>query len=227
MIDIHYSVDTRSLGRTLAEYVKISKKDMVEVINRTARAIAFELLKLTKRTDKQSIISELGKIVTKPKTSKSGKTRNTKHLETGTPLIYKIINARRGKQGKPGLTGAPMEKASLKLLGSRFRSITFGASGWVGDIKDLQPFVKGGGSISKTGVKQYGQQKGHATPAREGGNTAFAIIQSDIVGRETQSAFATIINKPVQQAINNVEADKMKYLERKQKEASEKFNSSK
>jgi len=215
-MNLRFSYDTRNLMNTLKEYVQTTGKNMIDVLNRKGRAFSFEMLKLTKKTDREKIVTELGRIVKTSYLSKTGKKRTRKKLEAtmnqdGTPLLALIINARRARKGEPGLYGKDMLKAMMKTLGAKLRSVGFARVGWLGDIADLAPFVKG--STQSKEAKQYGQPKGHAIPAKSIlAGKASVTLMSNVHGRRTQGLLASIVNRPVQQALNNVEADTRNWL---------------
>jgi hypothetical protein len=201
--------------KVVRDIVDATGKSLVDVLNRTGRAVAFELLKLTRRTERSRILAELGQIVVTKTISKTGKVRNKKSVvatrtSSGAPLLALLVNAKRHKEGQPGLKGSAMETAMRKFLGARLRTAGFARVGSLGEIHDLAPFVKG--SVSTTQfAKQFGSQKGHAIAATENNNRVTLI--SDIYSKKTQSLLAAIVNAPIQSALNNVEADKRRWLE--------------
>ena len=57
------------------------------------------------------------------------------------PLEAAIINARRGREGLPGLYGPKMRAEVRRLRSARVRSRRFIASGWLDAIRAVEPFA--------------------------------------------------------------------------------------
>lgn len=222
-VNITAKLDFVKAKLDIREYAERVKKTVRDALNIKGIRVLFELVKLTLRGDKGKIQQQLGTITYGTRVTKKGKVKKTRSLtDVIGELIYKIVNSRRTKAGKPGLAGAQMERAALKVIGGRVRSVPFLDVGWFGAFKVLNMFSKGAGRIDRD-VKQRGVPKGTATPAIEGWE-ARVILENNVRGKKNQGLVSKLINAPISQAINNVQADMEVYLERKNKEDVAAFN---
>lgn len=188
---VTFTVDTKEFDTALRAYAALSRRTPAEVCNKKAYHIVRRAIWHTHKADYQTMADQLGQVL---RTVKSGKRAGGLTMKRGkgawtwtanrngvmAPLLALIINARRGRKGKPGLRGAAMAAEFKKVFGARARSIAFIKSGWI-VARDL--FRRGSGGVGRGlpptegqgmgGPKQIGKPKGSATRAAD--NTWKAI----------------------------------------------------
>ena len=219
MIRATVKVDFRNFNAAFKRYMKATSRTLTEVVNKKAGLIAVQALNNTKRADRSSIENTLGSIVTTTRQTRKGRTVKSKKLSlvksnsSNAPLAALIVNKRRAAKGLPGLEGAQMAQAIRKLLGGKFRSIGFLASGWIQAIKRIQAAAGSLGLGYNRSVRQYGESKGGAIPAKESLNP-IATIFNEIDAHANPRA-AEVIRRGVQQALNKEAASMDAYVEKK------------
>lgn len=216
---VTFKVDTSEFTRTLREYRKYSKRTLPVIVNTKAMFIARHAILETPKADKAKIERELGEFV-----SVNGSKKKQLLLAIGkkhdAPLAALIINARRGREGRPGLYGAKMAAAVRVFVAARIRSISFLKSGWLPAIKTLLPFSdRRGGPRQEKGVKQIGQPKGYGKPAREGWNVVAEIANTASDNKNNRGALWKYGGPALQRAFNAEAASMREYIEKKMREA--------
>jgi len=222
----------RAFNDALKEYMKVTRRSLQEVLNNKAYFIAVNALNTTYKADKGKITAALGKPVTISYASKKGKARSKKTVaygssaktSSGAPLAALIINARKGRGGKPGLYGAKMTQAIRKMINARLRAVNFVRSSWIPAIRQLSTLVKkGGGPRPDTSVKQLGKPKGGASPAVVNGNMVKASIWSAI---EKKAPFIRqVLEHGISKALRQEAASMREYVAKKLSEDTRKFHS--
>jgi hypothetical protein len=220
----------REFNRALSDYMKVSRRSMQEILNNKAYYTAVGAVNLTHKADKEHIARDLGKPITIQYTTKRGKVRrkrtvsftNANRTAKGAPLVALIINARRGRKGKPGLQGAAMTKAIRALLGGRSRSVNFLRASWLPAVKQLSSLVKKSGPRPDNSVQQRGKPKGGCQPATITGNTVKASIWSSIT--KNAPVVRQVLEHGLSKALRQEAASMMDYVRRKLAEDTRKFS---
>lgn len=149
-------------GRVMKQYREVSsRKDPKVILDTKAFYICRGAVRETMGPTRQRIENELVNL----RTSKTA---------PDAPLAAIIINARRGAKGDAGLFGKLMAVAVKALVSARIRSRRFIASGWLQNIKDLEPYAeqKNRAPRRDSTVKQFGRPKGGASPASRNADSA-------------------------------------------------------
>lgn len=148
-------VDLRSFQDTLRKYIAVTSKTIPDALNTKMLYIAQGALKNTPKASRSDIESSLSitgyaQQVYKrgPKKGQMNQRGKLSRVITSSPIIYKIINARRSRNGQKGLYGAEMKIAVKRFLAKRFRSIGTLKAGWVSAIKRLSGTVGGFGQFT-------------------------------------------------------------------------------
>lgn len=138
---------------------------MAEIVNQNAYSVGLAASKLTFKTDKTKIASDLGRQVVevsqnirilKDGTVKAGRINKRK---TYGKLAYAIVNARRKSQGKPPIAGQEMAAAVNELYNRRVRAISYLRFGWLASIAGIA------WAIGKP-IRLIDERRGKSIPAR-------------------------------------------------------------
>ena len=219
--------DQSIFDATLQEYLKVCTRTVAEAINTKAYFVARAALWYTHKADAQDIGDTLGRFVSTlnlGRKNKAGRFTTTRTLELASareydaPLAAIIINARRGEKGEPGLYGAAMARAVRALIASRVRSIAFLKSGWLPAIRILSLYAKdkSGGAPTDSQARIFGQEKGSAVPAVDGGEMIAQIINSALAkGDRGAQALAKWGGAGLETAFYNEVQSMREYIERK------------
>jgi hypothetical protein len=100
--------DSRELVAALRQYKAATKKDSVSIIRRAMRNICFRAIKFTKEANVGAIIEAL----------------------TQDRSLFRILNAKRVKQGLPAIGNKPMSAPSSAFLLQRINSVHYIGAGW-------------------------------------------------------------------------------------------------
>lgn len=198
--------------QTFREYMKFSKRDIRTALDTKAFYIMRGAVRNTMSPSKEKILSELADTDTSKK-------------YPGAPLGAIIINSRRGRQGLKGLYGRAMDSALMSLIKSRWRSRRFIAAGWLPGIRKMDAYAENKGRAPRrdSSVKQFGRDKGGATPASTLTESAVAravIFNAANTNRDVKGALDTYGMPGFVQSWND-EIDSMKQymLDKLQKRA--------
>ena len=198
-----FKLDDREFTKTLEEYRRYSRRDIPEIVNTKAFFIARRAVIETPKADSSKVRAFFSRATQR--------------------IVGMIINARRGKRGQKGLYGDEMAEAQAMMKAARLRSVAFLKSGWLPAIKTLEKLTKyrRGVARSEAGdavgrVKQVGQPKGRATPAREGTFYSRAIITNLADARhDSRAALLKFGGPALQRAIDKETESMREYIERK------------
>jgi hypothetical protein len=190
-------------NNTFKEYVKWSKKQPAEIINTKMFYVGRNAVNMTKTADKGKIRNEL--------------MADAKQYP-GVPLEAILINRDLGRKCKKGLFGEKMAKAVEKGLNKAVSRTNFLRAGWLPGIKKLDfmlkrgdiTFIKRYAPKQITGVKQYGQDKGFATPAKEMTTKCWGEIYN-CVGQGKQAS--KTVQKILQEGLNLALIAEMKSMQ--------------
>lgn len=140
-----FKIDDREFQETLKQYLAVSSRSLPEALNQKMFYIVRGALRALPKVEKPKIEQELvsGYYL---QFTKKGKLRSRKQQgraknAMATPLVYKIINARRRFAGKPGLNNADMKERAAKFIAARFRSVGTLKAGWWGALATLRKAV--------------------------------------------------------------------------------------
>lgn len=211
-------LDTRQFDRVLGQYLRVSERAPAEIINRKAFFIARRAVVETPKANRAQFIKKLTAQQTVAEKLLGQKVRLTKtkgvlrgkmltQKVKGAPLAALIINARRARQGLPGLSGAKMEEAINQLLAVRSKSVAFLKSGWLPAIRILEPHVgnktgQGAPRMDYRTAHQIGIAKGSAVPARPGWNVRATIENAASARRDKKEALIKYGQPALQRAFD-------------------------
>lgn len=194
---VKFRINQREFNTTIKKYREVSKRDVATIVNTKAFFIA-----------RRAVIE----------TPKAKKEEVSKFFKGQTAAIAgRIINKRRGERGEPGLYGKAMTIAVKMMMAARIRSVAFLKSGWLPAIKTLASLAeKRGAPRQESSVRQIGQAKGRARPAREGSWFPRAIIENLASARhETKAALIRYGGPALQRAFDFETRSMKEYIERK------------
>lgn len=191
--------DQSKFDATLRQYIAVSGKEVVDVLNSKAYFVARKALWFTKKAAPKNITA-----------------LRTAATESGGLLVGAMINRRLGAKSLPGLYGKDMRQAINLLIASRRRSIAFLKSGWIPAIRGLDPKAKDKHMAAPRvgGVKQIGVPKGRFKAASESSMTA-RIVNSAQARSDTKSALEKIGGPALNRAFDDEAASMMAYMNRK------------
>lgn len=211
-MSITIKVDTRAFNRTFKEYMKLTKRSLVESCNQHAYYMARDAVLTTKAATKDEIAESLNK-------------PSTKYPEVQLAAI--LVNAERGKQGKKGLTGEKMKSAVEKFIRKRQSHRNFLRSGWIPSIKKLAQLVpKKNGTPIPSGTVKKGRNYGGTTPARDSMFSwrVFTTIWNSATGKvDHQGRAIRYLQTGAKEAIEMERLSMVKYIQRKIAEANKRF----
>lgn len=140
MLAPEFKLDTRAFESALKEYIKVSSRTAVEVVNGAAIEVILQAQKRTKVANpdhiKKGLIARIASVTHSPKTGKRYK--KPRMYPAYSLLAYKIINSRLKKAGKPRIAGNAMSVAVKRMLGARLKAVGYIARvGWNNALRDL------------------------------------------------------------------------------------------
>lgn len=195
-------INTSGLNGQIQRSLARTSKTVPEIVNQRSLNVAGRAMNETPRADKEKIVREVGEVARRLRTTKSGRlVRGGKIFagsssKAGVPLAALIINKRRANKGLKGLQGKEMEKAMVKMVAGRKRSVGFEASAWIQSQKDLASRLKKPFRIGRTrGIAVYGRPKGEARPATNSFNTSATIVNN---AKEIQKVGTPALQKGIQ-----------------------------
>lgn len=209
-MSLEFTVDTRQFQKNFAEYMKWSKRGLREAVNQHGYYIARNAVNATKSAKKEDIRKDL-------------ETLSKKYPKA--PLAAILVNAKRAKEGKKGLTGEKMAKAVETFIKKAQASRNFLRAGWIPAVKKMAPFAtKKGGKPIPDGARIKGSQKGGAYPARESLKPVFVLFNSVFGGKKASLRVKKIIQEGAQIAVDQETASMREYILKKMEEAAKKAN---
>lgn len=159
-------VNLSEFQKTLNKYLAVCSRELPKAINTKMFFIARGASRLSPKADRPKIEKELGVVGYKLRVSKkTGKTKWKRKDSMGASLAARIVNARKGRAGKPGLYGKDMKKAVTSLIGKRLRAIGTIKAGW------------------RAAIRAFGVASGESAPREETagrikGNAKFRIARA-------------------------------------------------
>lgn len=166
--------------KNFPEFQKLLRDHLAHTSRRLAVALNSRALNIvatasanTPRTERSQIEAELNvtgyaekRYVKGPKAGQVNQRGKTARAIISSPIIFKIINARRGRAGEKGLYCSAMRQAVTHLLTKRFRGIGTLKAGWTGALRSLGRVL--GLSFQNPDASSRVKGKSVATPAQEG-----------------------------------------------------------
>lgn len=144
--------------------------------------------------------------------------------ENGAPRLALIINAQRGREGKPGLYGGAMRAEIDRVYGRRIGGITFLGAGFLVGIGNFARAL-GKPLQSKSAMRwmRSADQMGGSTAAAKGWNP-MASFWNDVMSKDTSRSGQAMSSKSeaCQKAINQEVDNMAKYVARKIEERNKK-----
>lgn len=217
---IRATLDTRNFDKAMSEYAKFTSKAPDDMINSTLYFISRNASRTTKHSDKGKIRSEL-----------------EGPAKIGGVLGGILVNAKLGKQNIKGLYGPKMKREVEKLIRKRNSSLNYVRAGWKNAIKSLEAELRRSGELNRARRSMGGfssednaairkkmpADSGFASVARGNRQTAIGEIANN-AGTKDTSSLTEIKTRGLQNAINQEEQSKWRYIEKKMNEAADKFN---
>lgn len=206
-----FSLDTSQFNRALAEYIRVSKRTLPEIVNKRSVNVAFLALRRTKSARPGRIERDLRRRVSVP--GRKGR---------GRPPRAALLVQKGGKHSpfekpSPGLYGADMRAAIDLLIQKRQRTRAYIKSGFLKSARDIQRGLKGPSKRPPRNLNTFSKQPGEGRKARPGLNPTAEIIN-----------YATGADKvagPALQAALNADADDMKrFAAKRMQQDANKFN---
>ena len=201
---IELEVNTARINKVLDAYIKHSGRNMGNEVNKRSFNIALKAASKTPKVSAQKIKREMLKGANVQPT-KSG---NKKKL---APVAAILTNYHRGKQGKKGLWGKPMQKAVDRAIEHRVAGRAFMAAAWLGVAHDIGPFVYPRRRV-RSRAPVIGRAKGEGRPEKRlspTNPTAKGQHGSPEIGKVRGARNA------LRMAMNAETRDMLKYLRRK------------
>lgn len=223
---VSFKIHDAEFNATLRQYSALTKRDLTTIINTKAFYISRGAVRNTHRTSKETINRELNTIVRSVRmrdqdTKRLRKTKRAFSLDaSAAPRAALIINALRGKEGKPGLFGEAMRKAVYSLWVRRQKSRAFIASGFLPAVKTYEPLAERPGSAPRRDpqVKAFGHPKGGARPATQGWNPKAIFWNSASAKGDHKGALIKYGGEGLAKAFAEETKSMLAYIERKMKE---------
>ena len=222
-------VDMREFQAALRDYIRVSKRTLSDILNRKLFSILLKAYTYTPKATREQIEADLNVVAYRVSRSrKTGKMKRRNAIFGTATLVYRIINAARGRAKKKGFYGAQMAKAARKLIGRRLSGIGALRMGWVGAIKKMENIVKQTAAIVQ-GPRV--RQRGTAMPAREGWSPKALASYNLNVRKGPKGARTPQIDKRVELALSRAfayETQSMReYIARKMQPVTNRFNARK
>jgi hypothetical protein len=135
---VSITVNTANFEAALKDILKYTSREAAVVINSTAIEVITTAAELTKKADPEAIEKKLTTGTVSRTTTKTGRLLKKPKVLAYKPaeLVYKILNARQTREGKPGLNNADMSREAQKLI--KRRRAASGYTAYAGWQKALQ-----------------------------------------------------------------------------------------
>ena len=132
------TVKTAAFEAALKDILKYTSREAAVVLNSTAIEVITTAAELTKKADPAEIEKKLTSGTVSRTTTKTGKLLKKPKVLAYKPaeLVYKILNARQTRAGKPGLSHSEMSREAQKLI--KRRKAASGYTAYAGWQKALQ-----------------------------------------------------------------------------------------
>lgn len=201
---ITLEANTARINKVLDDYIKHSGRSFANEVNKRSFNIALKAVSKTPKVSAQKIKRDMLKGADVQPAKSGGKKKRV-------PVAAILTNYHRGKKGKKGLWGAPMQKAVDRAIQHRVAGRGFMAAAWLGVAHDIGPFVHPRRSVrSKAPV--IGKPKGEGKPEKRLGP-----VRPTASGQHGSSASSKVrgAKNALRFAMNAETRDMLKYLRRK------------
>jgi len=167
-----------------------TRRGLAEVVNQKAYSVALAASKITKKAEVTDVVSAIGVVAREVALTKPGAKRRTRGGRAiyamashhSAPLAAVILNARRGRRGRPGLYGADMRRAIHRMVGARKAATGFVRAGWLVAVARLARAI---GRVPRRDALRWMSRTraGGANPARTAGFRVQALLWHQLVAR--------------------------------------------
>ena len=197
--------DTRRFNQMLDAYLYYSRKSFRNEINKRGFNICLKAIGKTPKVTAKKIESDMTRAAkVQPKSSRRGKR---------APVAAILTNYHRGKKGKKGLWGKPMQTAVDRAIKHRQKGRGFMASGWLGAAADIGLYCRPPREVRSSSKKfQLGKAKGEGRPERRIGP-----LRPTASGRHGSDVSSNIkgARAALRYAVNAETRDMIQYIRRK------------
>ena len=205
-LNVSTSLDSSNFDRKLNEYMKYTKKSLVEVVNEKAYRIVRDAIYQTYRAEAATIRAELeapSEII---------------GLSVAEAIALKALRS----DGVRNPKRSEVKAEARRIIARRTRAVGFLRSGWLPALRILAQRVPWA-SATSGGAKQRGQDKGGAVPASEFSSllSTEATIYNSIEAGGKAPAY---LLAGLQIAMNREAASMQSYIQRKLDQAAMRFN---
>jgi hypothetical protein len=205
-------IDTSRFDRVMKQYLRYSSRSYAEACDQHAYYIARNATNTTKTADPNVIRAAL----------------NVKSKMYDASLASILVNWKRGKQGKKGLTGDKMVSAVEKLIKTYINHRNFLRAGWIPAIKRLALVVpRRGGSPIPPATAKKGREFGGAQAASPYSSKPFALIWNSSANNKKREASTKrsvgYLEEGLRAAMRDEVRSMIKYIRNKQMQAKSKF----
>jgi hypothetical protein len=201
-------INIEPFKQDLLQYSALSKKDFDDIVKAKARSVTYYAMKNTFKPTKQTIAAKLTAISGMPP------------LTVAEAMVVR-------KHQKEANTKLPLEQVkqqAKKIQSARNRAIAFLRSGWLPAYLRLSPMTKPDAQERPIqGARIKGKPKGSVTFSPANSWNPFVIIENAITAGGNSHAHSLLV-QGLQFALNFVQADMRKYIERKMGERIDTLN---
>jgi hypothetical protein len=175
------SIDEAALDRDQRELVEETIRLAIREVNNAAYNVAYGAMLLSPHGNPRAIEQRMR--------APALMVKGLRPHDTLPSVANALVNARRGRRGKKGLTGEPMRRASENLIRRKMLGAYYIAAGWLEAMKVLANFVDHTRDIPAH-IVDYGLPDGDAIPAKRYGDDVTATIINLSRGAETRGRSA-------------------------------------
>lgn len=196
-------VDASEFLRALDLAIQHSSRETADVINHACLDVIIQAARDMPKADPEKITTQLTSASFTVATSKTGKTlKKPKVFYHGNELVYKIVNAKRRKQGLPGISGQKMHDEAQKLIKRRRASCGYTAyAGWQNACKAFG----GRGFGSKSDPQNSKAKDGFGRKASEHDMVAEMVNTAQKALEIGGEAFQAVLDRKAEEMIHHVE----------------------
>jgi len=232
--------DQKPFDRSLAEYIKVSKRTVRQIVITKLYFIARKAIWFTRKADIYSIHQRLGGMVKVDRLTKKGKVvkRRVLQLPSSTsqpaPLAVLILMRRWADAGKGNpfkgqsrRAGAvAMAKATRKFIGASIKSVAFIKSCWLPSVRKLAPEAdkKGQPQVDISNATEVGRPKGDAILPTSEAAPVGSIVNMANSKHDLRGAVTRFATDGLLQAFSDEAASMDQYVEEHMKPDADKFN---
>jgi hypothetical protein len=199
------TLDLTSFRKTFDKYMKVTGQTLQKALNNKLFDCARFALASTDKADVGTVRASL-----------NAATYRYPRITVAEAIVLK------GQSHFTQITRTELREKARTLINKKVKSVGFAKSGWIPAIKDMLPSIFGK-SFNQGKVLASGK-KGGAKPITTISNHMTGEVYNDVQGTTHFSRVESLKNKGAQIAVDKVEADMIKYLERKLEPHNREFN---